>query len=222
MPKTLYCWRCDMELPMLDEEEWAGLAPLLRVSLENIQAYRERYQTPLNMTPKRAMYSAALARYLELTGFEETNPAALWHHRLSLYGPPCTHCGKPLRPPPSQALRGLLAPKRKAGWELTHADIRLSRSECDNAAMSYQPASESSTPDTCDLLIEARYVVPIVPHGVVLEQHAVAIRDGVILAVLPIADARARFEARETVSRPEGVLIPGLVNAHCHNPTTCR
>ena len=72
----------------------------------------------------------------------------------------------------------------------------------------------------CDLLIEAGYVVPVVPHGVVLERHAVAVRDGVILGVLPIADARLRYEAGETVSRPDAVLIPGLVNAHVHNPMT--
>jgi 5-methylthioadenosine/S-adenosylhomocysteine deaminase len=93
-------------------------------------------------------------------------------------------------------------------------------SECDNVAMTYQPVSEALVPESCDLLIEARHVVPIVPHGAVLEHHAVAIRDGVILAVLPIAEARERFEATATVSRPEGALIPGLVNAHVHNPMT--
>jgi 5-methylthioadenosine/S-adenosylhomocysteine deaminase len=74
--------------------------------------------------------------------------------------------------------------------------------------------------EACDLLIEAGWVVPVEPHGVVLEDHAVAIRNGVVVALLPIADARARFDARETVSRPDGVLIPGLVNAHVHNPMT--
>jgi len=74
--------------------------------------------------------------------------------------------------------------------------------------------------EACDLLIEAGHVVPVLPHGVVLAQHAVAIRDGAILAVLPIADARLRFDATETVSRPDAALIPGLVNAHTHNPMT--
>jgi 5-methylthioadenosine/S-adenosylhomocysteine deaminase len=74
--------------------------------------------------------------------------------------------------------------------------------------------------EACDLLIEAGHVVPVVPHGVVFAQHAVAVRNGVILAVLPIADARLRFEAAETVSRPDAALIPGLVNAHTHNPMT--
>ena len=72
----------------------------------------------------------------------------------------------------------------------------------------------------CDLVIEAGWVVPVEPHGVVLEDHAVAVRDGAIIAVLPRAEARARFNPASTVSRPDGVLVPGLVNAHVHNPMT--
>ena len=74
--------------------------------------------------------------------------------------------------------------------------------------------------ETCDLLIEAGFVVPVEPHGVVLEDHAVAVSGGVIVAILPQAEARARFIASETVSRPDAALIPGLVNAHVHNPMT--
>ncbi|MFZ5663043.1 MAG: TRZ/ATZ family hydrolase [Pseudomonadota bacterium] len=72
----------------------------------------------------------------------------------------------------------------------------------------------------CDLLIEAGWVVPVEPHGAVLADHAVAVADGRILALLPAAEARARFAARETVRRPDAVLIPGFVNAHTHNPMT--
>jgi 5-methylthioadenosine/S-adenosylhomocysteine deaminase len=75
-------------------------------------------------------------------------------------------------------------------------------------------------PEPCDLLVEAGHVVPVEPHGVVLEDHAVAIRDGAIVALLPAAEARRRFTPAETVSRPDGVLLPGLVNAHVHNPMT--
>jgi 5-methylthioadenosine/S-adenosylhomocysteine deaminase len=74
--------------------------------------------------------------------------------------------------------------------------------------------------EPCDLLIEAGWVVPVEPHGVVLEDHAVAIRNGVIIGLLPTAEARMRFESMDTVSRPQAVLIPGLVNAHVHNPMT--
>ena len=75
-------------------------------------------------------------------------------------------------------------------------------------------------PEACDLLIEAGFVVPVVPHGVVLEHHAVAVTGGRIVAVLPVPEARSRFAPRETVSRPDAALIPGLVNAHTHNPIT--
>ncbi|TWI11906.1 TRZ/ATZ family hydrolase [Aerolutibacter ruishenii] len=77
-----------------------------------------------------------------------------------------------------------------------------------------------AAPEACDLLIEAGWVVPVVPHGVVLEDHAVVVTGGVVQAVLPRPLARQRFSAREVVSRPDGALIPGLVNAHTHNPMT--
>jgi len=74
--------------------------------------------------------------------------------------------------------------------------------------------------ESCDILIEAGFVVPVEPHGVVLEDHAVAVQGSTIVAVLPTADARTRFAPAQTVSRPDAALIPGLVNAHAHNPMT--
>ncbi len=81
-------------------------------------------------------------------------------------------------------------------------------------------SASNSQPESCDLLIEAGFVVPVEPHGVVLEDHAVAVTGGAIVALLPRQEARARFSAATTVSRPEAVLIPGLINAHTHNPMT--
>ncbi|KAA2285494.1 TRZ/ATZ family hydrolase [Arenimonas fontis] len=81
--------------------------------------------------------------------------------------------------------------------------------------MAGAPAQES-----CDLLIEAGWVVPVEPHGLVLTDHAVAVRGGRILALMPSGQARERFQPVERVVHPDGVLIPGLVNAHCHNPMT--
>ncbi|MFA7487884.1 MAG: TRZ/ATZ family hydrolase [Lysobacteraceae bacterium] len=78
------------------------------------------------------------------------------------------------------------------------------------------------TPDIqpCDLLIEAGWVIPVEPHGVVLKDHAVAVSDGRIIALLPSHEARARFTPKENVQLPHSALIPGLVNAHTHNPMT--
>jgi 5-methylthioadenosine/S-adenosylhomocysteine deaminase len=78
----------------------------------------------------------------------------------------------------------------------------------------------SESPQSIDLLIEPRWLVPVEPHGVVLERHAVAVDGDRIVAVLPAAEARARYAAREHVSLGEHALIPGLVNAHTHNPMT--
>jgi 5-methylthioadenosine/S-adenosylhomocysteine deaminase len=71
-----------------------------------------------------------------------------------------------------------------------------------------------------DTLISARWVLPIEPDGTVLEHHAVAIRAGRIVEVLPLAEARARFTASETIERPHHALMPGLVNAHTHAAMT--
>lgn len=67
-----------------------------------------------------------------------------------------------------------------------------------------------------DLLIHARWVLPIEPAGAVLEHHALAVRDGRIVALLPSAEASARFDAAEVVRRDQHALLPGLVNAHTH------
>ncbi len=76
------------------------------------------------------------------------------------------------------------------------------------------------TTQPVDLMIEARWVVPVEPHAVVLENHAVVVQNGCIVALLPIAEARASYAPRERVELGEHVLIPGLINSHTHNPMT--
>lgn len=66
-----------------------------------------------------------------------------------------------------------------------------------------------------DILIHARWVIPVEPEQALLE-HAVAIRDGRVLEVLPSAEAAARYQATEVVRFPDHAIIPGLINAHTH------
>src|ERR687887_523790 len=73
---------------------------------------------------------------------------------------------------------------------------------------------------TRPFLLEPRWLVPVEPAGSVLAEHAVAVRDGKIEAVLPVAQARARFASYERIALDEHVLIPGLVNAHTHAAMT--
>lgn len=58
--------------------------------------------------------------------------------------------------------------------------------------------------------------MPVEPAGAVLAEHAVAVRDGRIEAVLPATDARDRFDGFDEVVLGSHVLMPGLVNAHTH------
>ncbi|MFA7268690.1 MAG: TRZ/ATZ family hydrolase [Sterolibacterium sp.] len=71
-----------------------------------------------------------------------------------------------------------------------------------------------------DLLIEARWIIPIEPHGVTLEHHAIAIDAGRIVALLPAEDAQAQFQPRRKQSLPCHVLLPGLINLHTHAAMT--
>jgi 5-methylthioadenosine/S-adenosylhomocysteine deaminase len=72
------------------------------------------------------------------------------------------------------------------------------------------------SPVKVDLVILARWVVPVEPAGTVLSDHAVAIDAGRIVGVVPGKDVDRRFHPSARVERPDHVLLPGLVNAHTH------
>jgi uncharacterized OB-fold protein len=76
MAKVHYCWRCQMDIPMLEEHEWKEISPHFQ---ENLQEVRALYQ--------------------KFTGFDETNPVAIAHHRLAYFGPSCEACGRLYRTP---------------------------------------------------------------------------------------------------------------------------
>jgi 5-methylthioadenosine/S-adenosylhomocysteine deaminase len=67
-----------------------------------------------------------------------------------------------------------------------------------------------------DTLIHARWVIPIEPQGLVLENHSIGIHAGRIVALMPTAQAQASLLARDTVILQNHALLPGLVNAHTH------
>ncbi|MDB6013673.1 MAG: hypothetical protein JWL65_5923 [Gammaproteobacteria bacterium] len=74
--------------------------------------------------------------------------------------------------------------------------------------------------ESVDLVIEARWVLPIAPVNTVLIDHAVAVSAGRIVAVAPTAEVNALFEPRERVVRGDHALLPGFVNAHTRAATT--
>ena len=71
-----------------------------------------------------------------------------------------------------------------------------------------------------DLLIEARWTIPIEPANLVLENHSVAVNHGRIVAILPQDEAAAQFAPRQLKRLESHALIPGLVNLHTHAAMT--
>ena len=68
---------------------------------------------------------------------------------------------------------------------------------------------------TADTLIHPGWIVPIIPHGVVLENHSIAITGDRITALLPRTEADD-ISAGEVLELPGHALMPGLVNSHGH------
>jgi 5-methylthioadenosine/S-adenosylhomocysteine deaminase len=75
-------------------------------------------------------------------------------------------------------------------------------------------------PVKIDTLLEARWIIPVEPSGTVLQDHALAIDQGVIQAIVPTEEAQTRFEPAQRIVLHHHALIPGLVNLHTHAAMT--
>jgi hypothetical protein len=81
---------------MLDDDEFNRVSSL--------------FNTGTQGNGRERMFGPALIEFERLTGFRETNPNAMYHHVLSIYGPPCAHCGKPLRTPRAKVCGSCMKP----------------------------------------------------------------------------------------------------------------
>lgn len=64
-------------------------------------------------------------------------------------------------------------------------------------------------------ILKPHWILPIRPHGVLLEDHCLAIDKGKITAIFPKVQVN-NFEAKEVIDLPCSLLMPGLVNCHTH------
>lgn len=69
-----------------------------------------------------------------------------------------------------------------------------------------------------DLIIKGKWTIPIIPRHQVLTNHAIVIKDKRIVKLCSIKDAEQQYKAKESITLPQHVLIPGLVNSHGHSP----
>jgi 5-methylthioadenosine/S-adenosylhomocysteine deaminase len=68
-----------------------------------------------------------------------------------------------------------------------------------------------------DTLVHARHIIPVQPKNTRLDEHAIAIKDGQIVDILPSEEAREKYTASTTTELSEHTLMPGLINAHGHS-----
>jgi 5-methylthioadenosine/S-adenosylhomocysteine deaminase len=67
-----------------------------------------------------------------------------------------------------------------------------------------------------DLMIFAKWILPVVPQGRVLRDCCLAVDKGLILGIHTRQEAPKLYQPAQTVELPEHVLMPGLINAHGH------
>ena len=79
---------------MLDEVEYIELFRLYGEGMQATKGFRKKWGRPLEGMAREVRFKPLLDRYEQMTGMRETNPNAVMHHRLSLYGPPCNRLRK--------------------------------------------------------------------------------------------------------------------------------
>ncbi len=71
-----------------------------------------------------------------------------------------------------------------------------------------------------DKVLHAKWLIPIEGEHEIIEDHSLVINEGIIIDILPQAEARASYQANETVELEHHAIMPGLINAHTHASMT--
>lgn len=74
--------------------------------------------------------------------------------------------------------------------------------------------------EQCDLLLGGSYLITMDHCDTRVKDGAVAVKDGKIAAIDTLTNLRARYAAKQEIVHENAVLLPGLINAHCHETLT--
>jgi len=96
----------------------------------------------------------------------------------------------------------------------------LALASCTQDAASPSQSAVSASDDLIDLIVQGDYVVSMDEAGTVFENGAVAVDDGLILAVGPADEITAEFSASQTLDGEGRIVMPGLINGHSHAAMT--
>lgn len=98
--KIMWCWRCQRDVPMLNEDEYRLIDDCYCKCMQSVKDYRERHNVTLAEMDIDGHYQPLRDLYAEITGDESVyHHEEIRHHRISSYGDPCPNCGKPFRTP---------------------------------------------------------------------------------------------------------------------------
>jgi len=86
--------------------------------------------------------------------------------------------------------------------------------------MACSPRDTAAPENLIDLIVLGDYVVTMDSARTVITNGAVAVDDGVIVAIGAPADIQHDFSARQTLAGEKRVVMPGLVNGHGHAAMT--
>ena len=81
-------------------------------------------------------------------------------------------------------------------------------------------AVDTSSGQQIDLIVAGDYVVTMDDAATVHTGSAIAIDDGVIIAIGPAAEIHASYQAEQTLEGPDRIVMPGLINGHSHAAMT--
>ena len=81
-------------------------------------------------------------------------------------------------------------------------------------------APGGSADDQIDLIVEGQTVVTMDADGTVIEDGAIAIDDGIIVAVGSREDIHSQYSAADVFDGTDRIVMPGLVNGHSHAAMT--
>jgi hypothetical protein len=108
--KLVWSWRCKCEMPMLDEDEFAEVSKLYGEGIRATKEFRERWGVPLKNASIAERFHPVRETYKRMTGMKDVHENAIMHHRISLYGPPCKCCLRPLRTPRAKLCGSCMTP----------------------------------------------------------------------------------------------------------------
>lgn len=82
------------------------------------------------------------------------------------------------------------------------------------------PGEPVAVTPTADLIVQGTYVVTMDENQTIVKDGALAIKEGMIIALASAEEINARYSAADYIKGDNRIVMPGLVNGHSHAAMT--